>query len=78
MGTFGFDPQEVERLELLVRFSTEEYRKTAQDFNKTQFEGATESTQFFEKLAIGSGAAITALVSFLGANHAPLTPTLDS
>ena len=35
---------------------------------------AKERTQFFEKLAIGSGAAITALVSFLGAHSEKLRP----
>jgi len=32
-------------------------------------DGAKERTQFFEKLAIGAGATIAALVSFLGANN---------
>jgi hypothetical protein len=38
------------------------------DLDQTVLSGAKERTQFFEKLAIGSGATIAALVSFLGAN----------
>jgi hypothetical protein len=33
-----------------------------------------EKTQFFEKLALGSGATIAALVSFLGARKDALSP----
>jgi hypothetical protein len=38
------------------------------DLDRTVLDGTKERTQFFEKLAIGSGATIAALVSFLGAN----------
>jgi hypothetical protein len=41
---------------------------------QTQIDIAKERTQFFEKLAIGSGATIAALVSFLGAHSEKLRP----
>jgi hypothetical protein len=41
---------------------------------QTQIDVAKERTQFFEKLAIGSGATIAALVSFLGAHSEKLRP----
>jgi hypothetical protein len=41
---------------------------------QAQVDIARERTQFFEKVAIGSGAAITALVSFLGAHPKSLRP----
>jgi hypothetical protein len=37
-------------------------------------EAATQRTSFFEKIAIGSGATIAALVSFLGTHAAGLHP----
>jgi hypothetical protein len=44
-------------------------------FEQTKVDIAKEGTQFFEKLAIGSGAAITVLVSFLGAHPKCLRPS---
>jgi hypothetical protein len=41
---------------------------------QAQVDIAKERAQFFEKLAIGSGAAITALVSFLGSHSEKLRP----
>jgi hypothetical protein len=74
METFGFDPQEATRFKLLAKLSSEQLRKAAERFNQIQYEVARESTHFIEKLAIGSGATIAALVSFLGAQHATIRP----
>lgn len=74
MGTFGFDPQEAARLKHLADAASKQREKAAERFNQIQYEVATESTQFFEKLTIGSGATIAALVSFLGAQHATIRP----
>jgi hypothetical protein len=45
-------------------------------YNQTQVDTAKDRTQYFEKLTIGCGAAIAALVSFLGAtsDKHPLQP----
>src|SRR6266481_3639165 len=42
--------------------------------SKTHVELAKERTQYFEKLAIGSGATIAAIVSFLGVHAGKLHP----
>jgi hypothetical protein len=43
-------------------------REAIHNYNQAQLDGAKDRTQYFEKLTIGSGAAIAAIVSFLGAS----------
>jgi hypothetical protein len=68
------DPHEIARLRHLADTASAELQTAVKRYNGTQVETSTESTQFFEKLAIGSGATIAALVSFFGAQHATLHP----
>jgi hypothetical protein len=62
------------RLQIRHERAQERANKADADFDQAQADNAKERTQFFEKLAIGSGAAITALVSFLGAHPRCLRP----
>ena len=50
--------------------------KAVRAYNKTKVDTSKDRTQYFEKLTIGSGAAIAAVVSFLGAtsDKHPLRP----
>ncbi len=64
--------QDVKRPELLLQDATSQANKAALDFNRAQADVSEGRSQFFEKLAIGSGAAITAIISFLG-SHAGST-----
>lgn len=54
----------------------DELSKAIRAYNKTQVDTSKDRTQYFEKLTIGCGAAIAALVSFLGAtsDKHPLHP----
>jgi hypothetical protein len=59
---------DVERARLLLQEATRSENKAATSFNRVQVDAGKEKSQYFEKLAIGSGAAIAAIVSFLGAH----------
>ena len=48
----------------------------AAQYNEKQIELAKERTQYFEKLALGSGATIAAVVSFIGTHLGRLRPPL--
>jgi hypothetical protein len=75
LAAMGTNPiSEQARLQHLVKLAAESQEQTAEDFDKTQLDAGTQRTQFFEKLAIGSGATIAALVSFLGTQHSSLHP----
>jgi hypothetical protein len=65
-----------QKTRLQIRHERAQWQANAADaaFDQAQVDIAKERTQFFEKLAIGSGAAITALVSFLGAHPKCLRP----
>jgi hypothetical protein len=65
---------ELVRLKSLHDAANANLRKAVKTSNQTQIDIAKERTQFFEKLAIGSGATIAAIVSFLGAHSQRLQP----
>jgi hypothetical protein len=62
------------RLQIRHERAQEQANKADAAAEQAKVDIAKERTQFFEKLAIGSGAAITALVSFLGAHSEKLRP----
>ena len=65
---------DVERLRLLLQGAEKALKDASNDLTETQVELAREKTQYFEKLTIGSGAAIAAIVSFLGTHSGKLQP----
>lgn len=68
------DYVEVERLRRLMQSADQSVRDIDADNSKTKVELGKERTQYFEKLAIGSGATIAAIVSFLGVHPGKLQP----
>jgi hypothetical protein len=68
------DYVEVERLRRLLQSADQSVRDAEADYSETQLDLAKGKTQYFEKLAIGSGAAIAAIVSFLGVHAGKLQP----
>jgi hypothetical protein len=68
------DYAEIERLRALLQSADKSVVELEKDFTQTQIDAAKERTQYFEKLAIGSGAAIAAIVSFLGTHAGRLQP----
>jgi hypothetical protein len=60
--------------EQAYNFAADRHQQAFEVLTKTQLEAATQRTSFFEKIAIGSGATIAALVSFLGTHAAGLHP----
>jgi hypothetical protein len=63
------DPIKAQSLYENSRRAMELLNQTLLELDQWQLEGQKGKSQFFEKLAIGSGATIAALVSFLGANE---------
>jgi hypothetical protein len=70
-----FDVVEIQRRRANLASALEQVKETANDISQTQLNFSTERTQFFEKLAIGSGAAVAAIVSYLGAHARGLSPS---
>lgn len=68
------DYEEAARLRLLLQHADQSLDEAIKSLNQAQLDGAKERTQYFEKLAIGSGAAIAAIVSFLGTHAEKLQP----
>jgi hypothetical protein len=66
--------QDAEHLHVLWKNSQKGLDEAIERLNQTQADGARERTQYFEKLAIGSGAAIAAIVSFVGTHAGKLHP----
>lgn len=69
------DPVEVQRLSLLLDGADKQLRKVEADKDQYQIDAAKDRVDFYDKLTIGSGATIAALISFLGAHAAKLQPT---
>jgi hypothetical protein len=65
---------ELQRLLLLLDGADKQLRKTESDVEQSQLDSGQGRVEYFEKLTIGSGAAIAALVSFLGSHSATLHP----
>jgi hypothetical protein len=68
------DEQEIQRLRLLHDKANKQLREVESDKEQDQIESAKGRVAFFDRLTIGAGAAITALVSFLGAHSTKLHP----
>jgi hypothetical protein len=66
--------EDAERFRTLYNDSLDKFSRAATKFNERQDEATGERTGFFEKLAIGSGATIAAIVSFLGSKAHTLEP----
>jgi len=69
-----YDPTEAKRLEHLVNAATREASAAERQQHERQLELARDRTQYFEKIALGSGATIAAVVSFIGAHKDRLQP----
>src|ERR1035437_5934655 len=65
---------DTQRLKVLFDEASAQYSKKASLFSAYQTDAASERTSFFEKIAIGAGATIAAVVSFLGAKPHSLEP----
>jgi hypothetical protein len=68
------DSVEIERMRQLMKSADQSVREIETDNSKTSVDLAKERTQYFEKLAIGSGATIAAIVTFLGSHAGKLQP----
>ncbi len=65
---------EIQRLRSLYDEAAQDYSKKANQLNEHSIVAAKDRVSFFEKVAIGAGASIAAIVSFLGAKSHPLEP----
>ncbi|MHB1795511.1 MAG: hypothetical protein ACYCPO_11135 [Acidobacteriaceae bacterium] len=65
---------EIERLRLLLESASKEVSDAAHKLNDEQVDSAVSRKEYFEKLAIGAGAAIAAIVSFIGTHSGRLQP----
>jgi hypothetical protein len=65
---------DTQRLKVLFDEASAQYSEKASQFNAYQTDAASERTSFYDKIAIGAGAAIAAMVSFLGAKPHTLEP----
>jgi hypothetical protein len=70
-----FDRFEIQRRRDRLNSANQWVKETADDTTQTQLNFSTERTQFFEKLAIGSGATIAGIVSYLGVHAKGLSPS---
>lgn len=68
------DSAEIHRRRERLKQASSLVKQTSDDISQTQLSFSSERTQFFEKLAIGSGAAIAAIVSYLGVHARALAP----
>jgi hypothetical protein len=69
------DAVEIQRLRLLVEGANKQLQKVNADTEQSQINAAEGRVDFYDKLTLGSGATIAALVSFLGAHTTKLQPT---
>ena len=63
------DRREHERLSLVLKDATQHRVNAEAEFQQTQTQLSKDRTQYFEKITLGSGAAIAAVVSFVGSGH---------
>jgi len=68
------DPIEVQRVAHLLESASKARSTAANAFNDEQVASAASRKEYFEKLALGSGAAIAAIVSFVGTHSGRLQP----
>jgi len=69
-----YDPVTKARLETLVNQAANHADKVEDELWKTSIRISTEATTFFEKVALGCGATVAAVISFLGAHSGRLAP----
>lgn len=62
------------RTKLLLDHASEQLNKAVADINQSQIDVANGRTSYFDRLTIGAGAVIAAIVSFLGSHAATLHP----
>jgi hypothetical protein len=65
---------EVQRLKILLESASESLNKSIADINQSQIDVANGRTAYFDRLTIGAGAVIAAIVSFLGGHTSTLHP----
>ena len=68
------NPFELQRVQVLLQHASQHVSDTESEISRVQVDVAKERTQFFEKLMIGSGATIAAIVSFLSTRSTKLQP----
>jgi hypothetical protein len=68
------DQIEVQRLQHLLESASKSKNAAAREFNEEQVASSAGRKEYFEKLALGSGAAIAAIVSFVGTHSGRLQP----
>ena len=68
------DPVETERLKKLLESADTSATEIINQAAQAQTDIAKEKTQYFEKIALGSGATIAAVVSFIGSHSGRLKP----
>lgn len=65
---------EIPRLKILLSNASERLDKSIADLNQSLIDVASDRTALFDRLTIGSGAVIAAIVSFLGGHASTLHP----
>jgi hypothetical protein len=65
---------DIPRLKILLTNASERLDKTIADLNQSLIDVASDRTAFFDRLTIGAGAVIAAIVSFLGSHASTLRP----
>lgn len=68
------DTVEYARTKLLLDHANKKLDKAIADINQIQMDVANGRTAYFDRLTIGAGAVIAAIVSFLGGHAATLRP----
>lgn len=68
------NPIDVERLNRLVEHAGKTVDAAAKELNEAQVDSAVGRKEYFERLTFGAGAAIAAIVSFLGTHGGKLQP----
>jgi hypothetical protein len=65
---------ETQRLNVLMDDAEDRLNKAISEFNQSQIDAANGRTLYFERLTIGAGAVIAAIISFLGVHASTLHP----
>ena len=65
---------EIQRLKLLHDSANKALDKSIAEINQSQIDAANGRTAYFDRLTIGAGAVIAAIVSFLGSQASTLHP----
>jgi hypothetical protein len=65
---------EIQRLKILFGNASESLNKAIAEINQSQIDVANGRTAYFDRLTIGTGAVIAAIVSFLGGHASTLHP----